>query len=105
MDRAEIEERVINLLAEAVVVPREDVEDLRTDLREDLGVDSMDYVELITVLERDLGQQVEREELAYVRTVGDVVDLVQRLVSRRDAAADAAAGTNAAADAPATAAG
>jgi acyl carrier protein len=87
MDRAEIAERVKTLLAEAVVLPREDVEDPRTSLREDLGVDSMDYIELITLLERELGQQVEREQLAYVRTVGDVIDLVCDITSRRAATA------------------
>lgn len=86
MDRAQMEERVITLLAEAVVVPREDVADPRTNLREDLGIDSMEYVDLITVLERELGQRVEREQLAYVRTVGDVVDLVCDLVAKRDSA-------------------
>ncbi|WP_369212397.1 acyl carrier protein [Streptomyces flavofungini] len=83
MNREQIQERVITLVAEAVVVPREDVADPRTSLREDLGVDSMDYVDLITALERDLGQRVEREQLAYVRTVGDVVDLVAELTKRR----------------------
>jgi acyl carrier protein len=86
MDRGQIEERVKTLLAEAVVVPREDVADPRTNLREDLGVDSMDYVDLITLLERELGQHVEREQLAYVRTVGDVVDLACDLVAKRDTA-------------------
>ncbi|MEV8016436.1 acyl carrier protein [Streptomyces sp. NPDC086554] len=82
----ELESRVITLLAEAVVMPREDVEDPHTNLREDLGLDSMDYVDLITVLERELGQRVEREQLAYVRTVGDVIDLVRTLASKRDEA-------------------
>lgn len=86
LDRAEIADQVKTLLADAVVLPREDVEDPRTDLREDLGVDSMDYIELITVLERELGQHVEREQLAAVRTVGDVVQLVCDLTSRTDAA-------------------
>jgi acyl carrier protein len=86
LDRAQIEELVITLLAEAVVMPRQDVADLRTNIREDLGMDSMDYVDLITVLERELGQRVEREQLAYVRTVGDVVDLVCELTAKRDAA-------------------
>lgn len=86
MDRAQLQERVITLLAEAVVLPREDVADPRTNLREDLGVDSMDYVDLITLLERELGQHVEREQLSYVRTVGDVVDLVCDLAAKRDTA-------------------
>ncbi|WP_431771339.1 acyl carrier protein [Streptomyces cucumeris] len=84
MERAQLEERVITLLAEAVVLPREDVADPRTNLREDLGMDSMDYVDLITVLERELGRHVEREQLSWVRTVGDVVDLVCELAAQRD---------------------
>lgn len=86
LDRATIQDRVITVLAEAAVLPREDVADLRTNLREDIGMDSMDYVELITVLERELGRQVEREELAFIRTVGDLVDLVCRLAGLPDAA-------------------
>ncbi|MEU8828452.1 acyl carrier protein [Streptomyces sp. NPDC048636] len=84
MERAQLEERVITLLAEAVVMPREDVANPRTNLREDLGMDSMDYVDLITVLERELGQHVEREQLSWVRTVGDVVDLVCELAAKRE---------------------
>lgn len=79
LDRDTIEERVVTLLAHAAVLPREDVADPRTNLREDIGMDSMDYVELITVLERELGRQVDREELAYIRTVGDLVDFVCKL--------------------------
>jgi len=84
MDRAEIADRVKTLVAEAVVLSREEVEDPRTSLREDLGADSMDYIQLITVLERELGQHVEREQLAYVRTVGDVVEFVCDLTSGKD---------------------
>jgi acyl carrier protein len=77
-ERARVQDRVIGVLAEAVVLPREDVEDLHTSLREDLGMDSMDFVDLITLLEQELGRQIKREELAYVHTVGDVVELVFR---------------------------
>lgn len=83
-DRAQLADRVITLVAKAAVVPREDVADQRTNLREDLGMDSMDFVDLITVLERELGRRVEREQLSYVHTVGDVVDLVWELYTHRD---------------------
>ncbi|MBO0819741.1 MAG: acyl carrier protein [Nocardiopsaceae bacterium] len=84
VDRDQVSDRIITLLAKAAVLPREDVEDPRTNLREDLGMDSMDFIELITVLERELGHQVEREQLSYVQTVGDVVDLVCELIAKRD---------------------
>lgn len=90
MDRPYIEDRVVTVLAEAAVVPREDVADPNVDLREDLCMDSMDFVELITVLEQELGRRVEREELAYVNTVGDVVELVCRLADVADARGAAA---------------
>jgi acyl carrier protein len=83
-DRAQVADRVITLLAKAAVLPREDIEDPRTNLREDLGMDSMDFTELITVLERELGHQVEREQLSYVQTVADVVDLVCELIAKRN---------------------
>lgn len=90
MDRAQLQDRVITLLAEALVLPREDVAVLHTNLREDLGMDSMDYIDLITLLEQELGRKVEREELAYVHTVGDVVELVCQLSGLAPVAAGAA---------------
>ncbi|MEU4970607.1 acyl carrier protein [Streptomyces smyrnaeus] len=85
-ERARIEDRVLTLLSQAAVVPREDIADPRTNLREEIGLDSMDFVELVTVLERELGRRVEREQLSYVRTVGDVVDLVYTLSKNADPA-------------------
>lgn len=82
-DKAAMADRVVTLLAQAAVVPREDLADPRTDLREELGMDSMDFIELITVLERELGRQVEREQLSYVHTVGDVIELVWELATGR----------------------
>ena len=95
MDRVQLQDRVITLLAEALVLPREDVAALHTNLREDLGMDSMDYIDLITLLEQELGRRVEREELAYVHTVGDVVDLVCQLGGLAPAAIAGAAATGA----------
>ncbi|AXK34854.1 acyl carrier protein [Streptomyces armeniacus] len=85
-ERARVHDRVVALLSEAAVVPREDIEDPRTNLREEIGLDSMDFIELVTVLERELGRRVEREQLSYVRTVGDVVDLVCALIKEHDSA-------------------
>ena len=52
-------------------------------LREDLDLDSLDALEMVKHIERDVGRQLEPEVLEGVATVRDVVHLVERL---RDAA-------------------
>ncbi|AFU03757.1 acyl carrier protein [Nocardia brasiliensis NBRC 14402] len=89
MNRVEIEERVIALISETMALPVEEMSDPATNLREDLGMDSMDFVDLLVDLERHLGHRVDRELLVDIRTVGQVVDLVDDLAARR-AQADAA---------------
>ncbi|MBF6131108.1 acyl carrier protein [Nocardia brasiliensis] len=83
MNRVEIEERVIALISETMALPVEEMSDPATNLREDLGMDSMDFVDLLVDLERHLGHRVDRELLVDIRTVGQVVDLVDDLAARR----------------------
>ena len=57
--------------------------DLRTDarLREDLGLDSLDAVDLVVSLEQTFGGRVAEGEARKVRTVGDVYALVQSTIA------------------------
>ncbi|MGH9013063.1 MAG: acyl carrier protein [Acidimicrobiia bacterium] len=48
--------------------------DLDMRLVEDLGLDSVDAVELLTSTERQTGLLFEVEQLEDIQTVGDVVD-------------------------------
>lgn len=52
---------------------------LETNFEEDLGVDSLDIVELSMALEEefDIGEMGE-EDLAAIKTVGDLVSYLQR---------------------------
>jgi acyl carrier protein len=49
---------------------------IRLDMRvvEDLGLDSVDAVELLTSIEQQTGLQFEVEQIEDIQTVGDVVD-------------------------------
>ena len=47
------------------------------DIRQDLGLDSLGALELITVLEDEFGGAIKDEEIAAVRTVADVISLVE----------------------------
>jgi acyl carrier protein len=52
-------------------------------LGEDLDLDSIDAIDLIIKMQEMTGQKVDPKTLAGVRTVGDVIDLVERLLARR----------------------
>jgi acyl carrier protein len=46
---------------------------------QDLGVDSLDLVELVTALEEEYGIRIHDEELKPIASVGDAVALTLRL--------------------------
>jgi len=53
--------------------------DLDTLLREDLGADSLDLVELVFTLEQELGVTIPDADAAEIRTVGDAVRYIERV--------------------------
>jgi maltose O-acetyltransferase len=72
------ENLVRELLAQKTSLPLEAIEwDLR--LHEDLGLDSVDAVEIVTWLERETGQQFDLTDPDAVETVGDLVNCLIEL--------------------------
>jgi acyl carrier protein len=61
--------------------------EIRLDARlfdtEELGIDSIGALEMLTILERELELEIDDDELSFERlvTVQDVIDLVHELVS------------------------
>lgn len=51
---------------------------LESSLSEDLGADSLDAVELIMALEDEFGVTVSDDDAQSIRTVGDIVELVEK---------------------------
>ena len=51
------------------------------NLREDLGMDSIDAIDLIVGVEAEFGEQLPQEELMNVETVKDMLDVVERRTS------------------------
>ena len=47
-------------------------------LVEDLELDSLDWTELLVTLERETGQEVSESEAKGIRTVADLLDLLDR---------------------------
>ncbi len=49
-----------------------------TGFQEDLGADSLDYVELAEELETEFDITVEDDDMAKIATFGDLVNLIQQ---------------------------
>ena len=64
--------------------------DDEVNIREGLGLDSVDVVGLVMQVERQLRIRLGSEELAHVVTVGDLLDLLEAKRAIAGAAADAA---------------
>lgn len=82
----EVTDRVKNLIARQFAVDRNLVfESAR--LFEDLGLDSMDSVELVMALEVEFDGEVPDRNIAQFKTVGDVIHAVNIYFTPPDSAA------------------
>jgi acyl carrier protein len=73
--RTEIEARLSGYLQDMFEVPAEKIT-LAARLAEDLGLDSIDAVDLIVRLQQDTGKKIPPAEFKAVRTVGVVVERI-----------------------------
>ncbi len=75
-DRESLRARLVALLeeemGESYALPKDD-----QDLRETLGLDSVDLVGLVMRIEREFHLRLTPEELAQVKQVGDLLDLME----------------------------
>lgn len=77
MDRDAILEKVIEVVNDTLEVS-DDVELTEaTNLKEDLGADSFDLLELVTAMEDEFGLTMDDEAVGQLSTVGEVVDAIE----------------------------
>lgn len=78
-DMAEVFERVRKVICEQLSVTEGEVsEDKR--FQEDLNADSLDVVELIMALEEEFGIEIPDDDVANMKSVGDVTSYVAEKV-------------------------
>lgn len=71
-------EKVCKMLADQLGIPAESIRP-EQEVVKDLGADSLDVVELMMALEDDYGITLPEEEVENVKTVQDIVDMMDRL--------------------------
>ncbi|KNB50784.1 acyl carrier protein [Streptomyces caatingaensis] len=73
-----VEQRLVDVLVDRLGM-RPDELSRTARFKEDLGLDSLDMVELVTVLEEEIGTSVPDEAAASLTSLGDVVAYVESL--------------------------
>jgi acyl carrier protein len=76
MNRQEIFEKVKRILIEKLSVNEADIKE-DSSLVDDLGVDSLDLVELLMKFEEEFKVEISEEESQKILTVKDIVDFIE----------------------------
>ena len=71
-------EEVVKALSEQLNIPQDKIKP-EHDIVKDLGADSLDVVELLMTLEDNTGKSIPEDKVSDLKTVKDVVDLLQTL--------------------------
>lgn len=81
MTRTEIEEKVKEfMIDELELEPDALVPEAR--LKDDLGIDSLDYVDIVVIVDKIFGFKIKPEEMTEVKTFGQFCDYIEMKVSR-----------------------
>jgi acyl carrier protein len=76
MNRQEIFEKVKRILIEKLSVNEADIKE-DSSLVDDLGVDSLDLVELLMKFEEEFKVEISEEESQKILTIKDIVDFIE----------------------------
>ncbi|MDX2679222.1 acyl carrier protein [Streptomyces sp. NY05-11A] len=78
MNRTAAFDEIQSVLCDQFGVEKENITE-HANLREHVGLDSLDLIELLSKMEERFGGEVSDGEVREVRTVGDVLDLVAKM--------------------------
>ena len=79
MSRQEIEEKVREFLIEDLEIDEEKIVP-EGKLKDDLGIDSLDFVDIVVIVEKKFGFKIKPEEMAGITTLKQFCDYIESKV-------------------------
>lgn len=76
MTRTEIEEKVKAFLIDDLEIEEENIFP-EAKLKEDMGIDSLDYVDIVVIVEKNFGFKIKPEEMTKVKTLSQFYDYIE----------------------------
>ncbi len=80
MTREEIEEKVRAFLIDDLEIEEEKIAPDAL-LKDDMGIDSLDFVDIVVIVERNFGFKIKPEEMQGVTTLSQFIDYIQSKVA------------------------
>ena len=80
MNRTEIEEKVRNFLIDDLEIDEEKIAP-EALLKDDLGIDSLDFVDIVVIVEKNFGFKIKPEEMTGVKTLSQFCDYIESKVN------------------------
>ena len=80
MNRSEIEEKVKEFMIEDLEIDEEKIYP-EAKLKEDMGIDSLDFVDIVFIVDKTFGFKLKAEEMAGVDTFAKFCDYIESKVN------------------------
>lgn len=80
MTRTEIEEKVNEFLVDEFEI-EESILSGEAHLIDDLGIESLDFVDIVVIIEKEFHFKVKREDIVNVRTLNDLYSYIEKQIS------------------------
>jgi acyl carrier protein len=72
----EIKEKVENILVEEFEIEQDKLQP-EALLKQDVGIDSLDFVDIVVAIEREFGFKPSTQDLKQVKTLGELYTFIQ----------------------------
>lgn len=82
MERKEIEAKVNEFLVDELEIDESKIFP-EASLKDDVGIDSLDFVDIVVIVEKKFGFKIKPEEMINVKTLNDFYDYIERSLSSK----------------------
>lgn len=80
MKRTEIVERLKSILIDDMEIDEDKVYN-EALLKDDMGIDSLDYIDIVVIVDKIFGFKIKPEEMSDVKTFSEFCDYIERKVA------------------------
>ena len=75
MERSEVIHLINQFLIDEIEVEENLIQE-EARLKEDLGIDSLDFVDVVVIVEREFGFKIKAEEMTNIKTLSDFYNYI-----------------------------
>ena len=79
MNRTDIENKVNEFLIDEFEIEESAITE-EAHLKKDLGIESLDFVDIVVIIEKDFNFKVKREDMTNIRTLNDLYSYIEEHV-------------------------